>query len=222
MVINADEYISIKSFNLYNSPACNELATQVAAGRHLIIVPCKPQEKATRVQLCEDGYYAWLSLDNQQDIQPAQTPYQASHVSRPDIETRIPDVIAFTKAAMDTPNYYLWGGTVAPNYDCSGLMQAAFASQGIWIPRDSYQQEEFCQKIHERDLAPGDLVFFGDKRINHVGLYLGEGYYIHSSGKETGRNGIGIDILADTGDEISRHYLKKLWSFGRVTHSYGR
>jgi cell wall-associated NlpC family hydrolase len=100
-------------------------------------------------------------------------------------------------------------------------MQAAFASTGIWLPRDSYQQQAFTQRIAIEELAPGDLVFFGTpEKVNHVGLYLGAGRYIHSSGKEMGRNGIGVDVLSEQGDEVSRSYYQKLHSCGRVMASY--
>lgn len=56
--------------------------------------------------------------------------------------------------------------------------------------------------------------------MDHVALYLGNGYYIHSSGKEVGRNGIAIDPLSADGDAISRGYYQRLWSFGRVMFSY--
>jgi len=121
---------------------------------------------------------------------------------------------------MEVPNYYLWGGTVAPNYDCSGLIQAAFAASGIWLPRDSYQQEAFTQRVSREELLTGDLIFFGTEKVNHVALYLGEGRYIHSSGKEIGRNGIAIDLLSEDGDEVSQNYYRKLWSFGRVMSNY--
>ena len=122
---------------------------------------------------------------------------------------------------MTVPNYYLWGGTVAPNYDCSGLIQAAFGTVGIWLPRDSYQQEAFTQSINFEELRSGDLIFFAkSQKVTHVALYLGEGYYIHSSGQEMGRNGIGIDQLSAQGDEVSRAYFQQLRSFGRVVASY--
>jgi hypothetical protein len=133
----------------------------------------------------------------------------------------LPAVIAFTKAAMQQPNYYLWGGTVGPNYDCSGLMQAAFAASGIWLPRDSYQQEAFTQTIKIEELLPGDLVFFAKaEKVNHVGLHLGDGYYIHSSGKNTGRNGIAIDQALEEGDEIAQSYYRQFKGAGRVVESY--
>jgi cell wall-associated NlpC family hydrolase len=129
-------------------------------------------------------------------------------------------VIAFSRKALTVPNRYLWGGTLGPDYDCSGLVQAAFAASGIWLPRDSYQQEAFCSSLPRETLLPGDLIFFGLEKVDHVALYLGDNHYIHSSGRETGRNGIGIDILADTGDEIGRYYFRRARGFGRVTRGY--
>ncbi|HEY9693838.1 MAG TPA: C40 family peptidase [Oculatellaceae cyanobacterium] len=215
------EYQSLVNLNLYDSPSCNSLATQAAAGRYFQILSTTAQEKAVEVRLCEDDYSAWLLIQDLQHLEPAKTAYQATKVSSSEIQARIPAAIAFTQKAMQQDNYYLWGGTVAPNYDCSGLMQAAFASVGIWLPRDSYQQEAFTQPITLEQLQPGDLIFFGTpQKTTHVALYLGEGSYIHSSGKEIGRNGIGIDQLSEHGDQVSRSYYQQLRRAGRVVASY--
>ena len=63
------------------------------------------------------------------------------------IINRIPKVLAWAKATRKIRNQYLWGGTIGPNFDCSGFVQSAFASSGIWIPRDAYQQEIFCENV---------------------------------------------------------------------------
>ncbi|PSF37255.1 glycoside hydrolase [Aphanothece hegewaldii CCALA 016] len=213
------EYCCKTNLDLYNSSVCQELATQAAKGRHLKILADTITENAVQVQLCEDGYCAWLSFAQINALEPATTVYQAIAFSRREIENHLPNIIAFTKAANNIPNYYLWGGTIGPNYDCSGLIQSAFAHSGIWLPRDSYQQEAFTQRISRDELLAGDLIFFGIERVNHVALYLGYNHYIHSSGKEMGRNAIGIDELNSTKDPISQAYYKKLWSFGRVMTS---
>ena len=45
-------------------------------------------------------------------------------------------------------------------------------------------------------LQPGDLLFFGnEEKCDHIGIYKGDGLYYHSSGKDFGRNGIGLDTL---------------------------
>jgi len=215
------EYKCQINLNLYDSPKCDRLATQAVAGRHLRVLSLPKNLAAVPVCLCEDGYLGWVSLADIREIEIATTPYQAIAVSEAEIKARIPTVLNFTQKAMQQPNYYLWGGTVGPNYDCSGLMQAAFADCGIWLPRDAYQQEAFTQLIAIEDLLPGDLVFFGSaQKATHVGMYLGEKCYIHSSGQEMGRNGIGIDRLSEQGDEVSRSYYRQLRCCGRVVKSY--
>jgi cell wall-associated NlpC family hydrolase len=269
------EYQCQENLNLYDSPQCDRLATQAAAGRHLRLQRQdlnfdRDHPTAIQVQLCEDDYPGWLAIADIDQIKPASCPYQPQVISPEIIQQRLPQVIAFTHQAMKTSNQYLWGGTVGPNYDCSGLMQAAFASVGIWIPRDAYQQQEFAEavplfvdslsdqggvsrtvqqltsdptsiqsqsasknpsgipqtqensrKIMLSYLQPGDLVFFGpNDKATHVGLYLGEGLYIHSSGTDLGRNGIGIDILSEQGHQVSRAYYQQLQGGGRIVASY--
>ena len=174
------------------------------------------------MRLIEDDYPGWLKLADLEQLELATDIYHSVQVDRAAIVARIPEIIAFAQAAMKVPNQYLWGGTVAPDYDCSGLMQAAFQSQGIWLPRDSYQQEAFTQHIPVAEMLPGDLIFFGTPvKTDHVALHLGDLQYIHSSGIQMGRNGIGIDILSDTTtDPVSRGYYAKLRCCGRVMTSY--
>ncbi|ACB53554.1 hypothetical protein cce_4206 [Crocosphaera subtropica ATCC 51142] len=214
------EYCCRIPLNLYNSATGEELATQIATGRHLKLLEATLTNQFIQVQLCEDGYLAWLSLNDVPSLDAATKIYQSRPISRRQIEQKIPRIIAFTKAAMKQSNYYLWGGTIAPNYDCSGLIQAAFCASGIWLPRDSYQQEAFVKKISYEELLPGDLLFFATTRVDHVALYLGNGYYIHSSGQEVGRNKIAIDPLSNKGDKVSSYYYQKIYSFGRVMESY--
>ncbi|MGK7930488.1 MAG: NlpC/P60 family protein [Microcystaceae cyanobacterium] len=214
------EYTNSIDLNLYDSPECNSLATQARKGRHWKPHLSNSVEQAIEMYLCEDDYQAWLPLASLNALKPASKAYQPTQRTRQEIEAKIPQIIAFTKAAMACPNYYLWGGTVGPNYDCSGLIQAAFEASGIWLPRDSYQQEAFTQRIEKEELSAGDLIFFGNKRVDHVALYLGDGHYIHSSGPQEGRNKIAIDPLSLDGDRITQHYYHKLWSFGRVMESY--
>ncbi|QEI39733.1 putative endopeptidase p60 [Dolichospermum sp. UHCC 0315A] len=214
------EYHCQTNLNIYNSPECVSLATQAATGRHLRITS-NHQNTAIAVCLCEDDYPGWLSVQDWQFLQPTTTIYQPQFISTAEIQQHIPTIIAFTQAAKEQDNHYLWGGTVAPNYDCSGLMQAAFKSVGIWLPRDAYQQEAFVQPIDINQTQPGDLIFFGiPQKATHVGLYLGDGLYIHSSGKDQGRNGIGIDQLSPQGDTVSQTYYQQLRGAGRVVKSY--
>ncbi|NJR68367.1 MAG: C40 family peptidase [Synechococcales cyanobacterium CRU_2_2] len=219
--------------NVYDSPQCERLATQADGDRHLHLrSDLHPEYPALAVELVEDQYPGWILLTDLPLLAPAAVDYVGVELARAAIASKLPTIIAFMEAAMQTPNQYRWGGTVAPDYDCSGLMQAAFRSQGIWLPRDAYQQEVFVaeivapiegDRINCQALQPGDLVFFGTpQKATHVGLYLSEDRYIHSSGKDIGRNGIAIDQLRgdDQAHPISQAYFRQFRGAGRVIASY--
>ena len=221
------EYVTEADLKIYDSPECENLSTQAEKGRYLKVMVETLNQTSVRVCLCEDDYPGWLSIKDLNFLSPAVEPLQIKSFSQSEIQKLLPQVIAFTRKAMEQSNYYLWGGTVGPNYDCSGLMQKAFASVGIRLPRDAYQQEAFLQQVCTGEnfdlnsLQPGDLFFFGTpQKATHVGLYLGDNCYIHSSGKDKGRNGIDIDSLSEQEDEVSRSYYKQLRGAGRVVSSY--
>ncbi|NER80376.1 MAG: C40 family peptidase [Leptolyngbya sp. SIO1D8] len=217
------EYLSQWVLNLYKSPDCQSLVTQAAISRHLrfLEIPDTKPTRALRVCLCEDDYPGWLAVMDLEKLTLVPHPYHPPALTARVIQERLSEVIHFAHTAMARSNTYLWGGTTSPNYDCSGLMQDAFASAGIMLPRDSYQQEAFAEPVAISDLQPGDLLFFGNRdRATHVALYLGNGKYIHSSGKDQGRNGIGVDSITDLSDPVSRAYHKQLRGAGRVSKSY--
>jgi len=229
------EYRARSHINIYDSPKCDRLATQAALGRHLRLVDpslrsggrnsidsiVEGDTTAVMVRLCEDDYPGWLDLRDVELLDMAETVYHPLVLSEEEVREKLPIVITFARDAMQQSNYYLWGGTVGPNYDCSGLMQAAFVAAGIWLPRDAYQQEAFTKPISITALEPGNLVFFGTpEKATHVGLYLGENRYIHSSGEAQGHNGIGIDVLSEDGDRVSQAYYRQLRGYGKVVASY--
>jgi hypothetical protein len=218
------------SVDLYSQARGEGLASQAWTGRHLQILT-SPAATGTgmrlRVRLLDDGYPGWLEPDALLGRAVACSPPQPQLRQRCSIVQRMEQVLSFAQAAQRVANTYLWGGSLGPNYDCSGLMQRAYASAGIWIPRDAYLQERFCQPVAVQPgqvqlLEPGDLIFFGTpQRCSHVGLHLGGGRYLHSSGVAHGRNGIGIDDLAPQNpDPVARHYRLELRGAGRVMHSH--
>ena len=211
-----------RSLDLFSRPRGQGLATQAATGRTLQVL-AEQAHGRIRVRLLEDGYPGWITPDQLLGIAVAGPRRCPQLLDRAAIGKRLPAVLAFAQAALGQANTYLWGGTLGPNYDCSGLVQAAFAAAGIWLPRDAYLQERFCQPVAVRPgqtqlLAAGDLIFFGPpQRCTHVGLHLGNGRYLHSSGREHGRNGLGIDSLCPHNrDPVATHYRQELRGAGRV------
>jgi len=84
--------------------------------------------------------------------------------------------VAFAYAQLGCP--YVYGGTGPCNsgYDCSGLVQAAWAAAGVSIPRDTYEQWAGLPHIAMSSLQPGDLLYYNG--IGHTAIYVGGGYII--------------------------------------------
>lgn len=79
---------------------------------------------------------------------------------------------------------YVWGGTTPSGFDCSGYTQYVFAQQGISLSRVSRDQYSRGTSVSFDNLKAGDLVFFsldGDKVIDHVGIFIGNGEFINAS-----------------------------------------
>lgn len=97
----------------------------------------------------------------------------------PHVKT-LEEVLTFSKKFLGLP--YTWGGTSSFGFDCSGFMQMLFREMGLQIPRNSRAQVKcsLFTPVDREDLQPGDLVFFGQTRVTHVGMYLGNDEFIHS------------------------------------------
>ncbi|MGS7707893.1 C40 family peptidase [Clostridioides difficile] len=86
-------------------------------------------------------------------------------------------VIAEAKKHLGKP--YKWGGNGPSNFDCSGLMVYCFKKVNVNLPRTSRQQATKGKKVEKNNLQAGDLVFFHNP-VSHVGLYIGNGEYLHA------------------------------------------
>ncbi len=82
---------------------------------------------------------------------------------------------------------YLWGGTTAKAFDCSGFVKRVFLLEGVELPRDSDLQARMGEHIDPEDMGSvrvGDLLFFGEgNTISHVAIALSAGRFIHAYGE---------------------------------------
>ncbi len=79
---------------------------------------------------------------------------------------------------------YVWGGESRSGVDCSGLVLMCLAEQGFKITHKASIQAKFGKFVPSNALMPGDALFFTDKKhnqIGHVGLYIGNGKFIHAA-----------------------------------------
>lgn len=125
---------------------------------------------------------------------PLRTTVERAGVSSDRAEL-VSSVLGTALDAMGTP--YKWGGTGEADggFDCSGLIQYAYGQHGITLPRRSADQATEGDKVDKRidALLPGDILTFsnGGGRVTHVGLYLGEGKFIHSA-----NDGVQVSLLS--------------------------
>ncbi len=95
------------------------------------------------------------------------------------------EIVATAQRFVGLP--YQWGGTSAKSgFDCSGLVMAVYHLNGITLPRTSKEQYRVGKSLPQNDLTEGDLVFFdiaGRNRVSHVGIYVGDGKFIHAPGR---------------------------------------
>ena len=106
---------------------------------------------------------------------------------------------------------YRWGGTNPyTGFDCSGLMQYAYKASKIFLPRTAAAQYKHTKRVSMKNLKVGDLIFFHTRRtrarVNHVGIYLGGGKFIHAP-----RRGKLVSVT-----DLNSYWRRKAVGAGRV------
>lgn len=116
-----------------------------------------------------------INLSNLEILSNIVSEYSNSSELRDNVMYKIIELI-------NTP--YLWGGMTTNGIDCSAFVLTVFRKAlGIDLPRTSIVQSTVGTEVKREDLQFGDLVFFNTmgKRISHVGIYIGEYVFAHSS-----------------------------------------
>jgi cell wall-associated NlpC family hydrolase len=127
-------------------------------------------------------------------------------------EGRVQKLLRGAMALLGTP--YRWGGTSPDGgFDCSGLVNYVFRTTlGIELPRVSRDMARDGERVDRSALAAGDLVFFSrrGKRIDHVGIYLGDGRFVHAP--RTGK-----DVMVSELD--SGYWSRRFMQARRITEA---
>ncbi len=130
-------------------------------------------------------------------------------------------IVSWSKKFLGFP--YLWGGTSGKGVDCSGFVQLIYFLNGLIITRDADQQffNGFAvdAKKDFSKLEAGDLLFFFDKnkkRIQHVGIYLGNEEFIHAAGK------VKINSLDKNKPNFNGFRLQTFAKATRIRNSVGK
>jgi cell wall-associated NlpC family hydrolase len=155
---------------------------------HLHKQPAHYRHKSTHTLLpftaaVPDGGSRGLGHDRTHNgARPA--PYQ-----RPDgifVDPTLPEVaaptvgmVAVRASLQELGQPYVWGGGGPSTFDCSGLVQWAYAKAGLFLAHHAASQWNEGRLIPGRDILPGDLLLFG-RPIEHVGIYLGAGWMINA------------------------------------------
>lgn len=123
----------------------------------------------------------------------AHSTHQERRGSASDTPTNSSDIVRTAYAYRGTPYHY--GGTGRGGFDCSGFTSYLYRKQGVSLPHNAAAQYSRGVHISKSDLKPGDLVFFhcGRHGISHVGMYVGNGKFVHASSPHSG--GVRVDSL---------------------------
>ena len=119
------------------------------------------------------------------EMQVAKKAGETYHLSNADRKKLLEDAKYFKGGK------YVWGGTTPQGFDCSGYVQYLYKKHKVNLPRTAYAQSKRGEAVHINDLQKGDLLFFlTDKKrgipVTHVGIYLGNGKFIHAASKKKG------------------------------------
>ncbi|MGY1710534.1 C40 family peptidase [Geodermatophilus sp. SYSU D00758] len=156
-----------------------QAAAQAAAERHAA------EQAAAEAVAAEQA-------DEQQAAAPAPSggggsaaPAPAARAAAPPAPAAAPAPGRAAQVAVDTAmaqigDPYVWAAAGPDAFDCSGLVQYAFAAAGIALPHSSRMQSQLGTPVARSALQPGDLVFFYSP-VSHVGIYIGNGQMVHAS-----------------------------------------
>jgi len=191
---------STKTTRIYAAPNSRaRVFTHVPSGHYLILRTS--EENSYDAVLMQNGIYGYVPSKAVKVL-----PYEVRAKAAPLASRGMPLDSGNTSSRASMADYalnfvdkipYRWGGTSADGIDCSGFVQKMYGAIGLHLPRTAAEQALVGMPIYRlEDLKKGDRLYFWESKrgmIGHTGIYLGNGYFVHSS---HGRGGVQTDYLS--------------------------
>ena len=170
---------------------------KVRFGNHATYKPARSEAERLQAQGLIDAFFIVFPED-----------YSAARIKKTGKGDLRSELVKTARRFIGIP--YRWGGTTAENgFDCSGLTMVSYRLNGLNLPRVSRSQYKAGRWVAKSKLRPGDLVFFatkGGKRVTHVGMYAGNGEFIHAP-----RTGKKVRV-----EKLSNKFFAKTYVGGRT------
>ena len=183
-VIEPVAIVSGDGLKVREQPSINTpVITFVSKGEELIVLD--QMDGWVKVDL--DGEEAYVSADYVRVEDKLQTAVTMKDLLQEyGVQSTRAQLVEYAKQFVG--NRYVWGGVSLTNgVDCSGFTMQIYKKYGISLPHHAASQANYGTRVTAETIRPGDLIFYSKGgRINHVGIYIGNGQVLHASSPRTG------------------------------------
>ncbi|MDX2918007.1 MULTISPECIES: C40 family peptidase [Streptomyces] len=156
------------------------------------------QERAERASRTSERTTLSASAGSSDSGSSASASAPSSSSSSSNVSGSAASIVAFAKAQVG--DAYVSGGTGPNAWDCSGLVQAAYRTAGIDLPRVSQSQSTAGTQVSLDNLQPGDILYWGGAgSAYHVAIYVGGGEFVGAQNSSTGTVQRSMDYDRPTG-----------------------
>ncbi len=193
---------ALKETNIYAKPDLKSKRYYAVKAYEYLVIE-RTSERGWYKVLLQNGKHGYVYAEK-----VAELPYEVTSDSKPQasggrVAGNTTSRSGGSFVANSALNYigtpYKWGGNdTEKGIDCSAFVKKMYGKIGVALPRTAAEQVKVGTPIAKlEDLKPGDRLYFWSKsrgKIGHTGIYLGNGYFVHSS---SGRGGVATDYLGD-------------------------